>query len=63
MPYYDVKCAACQHEYETLTDNPPKAVKCPECGKRKASMVFKTPPAYHARYSPMHPRVHRGRGY
>ncbi len=66
MPNYDYRCPACGHEFEVshaIADPGPK--KCPKrCGTRKkpTKMITKAP-AYHSHYSPMHPRVNRGRGY
>lgn len=61
MPLYDMECQGCQHKYEafvSMQDGPPK--KCPACGKAKLKQVFEKPPAFHDRYSPMHPRAGRG---
>jgi putative FmdB family regulatory protein len=64
MPAYDYQCDACGHEFEVthgMTALRPKT--CPQCKKRKLRKVLAKPPAYHSHYSPMHPRVNRGRGY
>lgn len=64
MPQYDLQCEACEHTFtveHAMSEPHPK--KCPECGKAKVKQLFNKAPAYHARYSPMHPRVNRGRGY
>lgn len=64
MPQYDLKCEACDHP--VVVDHPmsePHPKKCPECGKPKLVQVYLSAPAYHAHYSPMHPRVNRGRGH
>ena len=63
MARYDMQCVACGHEYEAeapMKDGPPK--DCPECGG-DLRQVFTKPPAFHNHYSPMHPRVNRGRGH
>jgi putative FmdB family regulatory protein len=64
MPFYDYQCESCKHQWETshgINEKGPD--KCPECGKKKVRIVIGKPPAYHSHYSPMHPRIHRGRGY
>jgi putative FmdB family regulatory protein len=67
MPFYDLRCGACGHEYESMlaiseapTDEP---VRCPKCNKKKVRVAIKKAPAYHNHYSPLHPRRNRGRGY
>ena len=64
MPLYDYICDACGHEFEKwhrMDETVPKT--CPECKRRKVRRQFKSPPAVHNHYSPMHPRANRGRGY
>lgn len=64
MPTYEYECGKCEKPFEVFhrMDEPgPK--KCPECGSKKIKRVIATAPAYHHRYSPMHPRATRGRGY
>lgn len=64
MPQYDLICDGCDHKFvvdHAMSEPHPK--KCPECGKAKVRQNFITPPAYHNLYSPMHPRVNRGRGH
>jgi len=66
MPTYDYRCSACGAEWEefhAMGDlGPKKCVK--RCGtKKKPVKMITSPPAYHSHYSPMHPRVNRGRGY
>jgi putative FmdB family regulatory protein len=64
MPSYDMQCEACAYEFEaqaSMKDGPPK--KCPSCKKPKLRQVFQKPPAFHAHFSPMHPRRNRGRGW
>lgn len=64
MPAYDFQCEACEHEFEVSHGiAEPGPTKCPACGKKKVKRIFKRAPAFHAHYSPMHPRVNRGRGY
>lgn len=66
MPTYDYRCSACGHEFEVvhkIAEEGP--TKCPvRCGTRKkpTKMITKAP-AFHTHYSPMNPRVNRGRGY
>lgn len=64
MPLYDMHCDGCEHTFEVehaMSEPHPK--KCPNCKKDKVRQAFNTPPPFHTRYSPMHPRVHRGRGH
>lgn len=64
MPLYDMKCEACNHEFEDLHGvHEPDPTKCPSCGKPKLKRAWKTAPFYENRYSPLHPRRNRGRGY
>ena len=64
MPAYDFICDACGHTFSDLHDiNEPHPVKCPSCKKSKVRLDWKRPPAYHANYSPFHPRKNRGRGH
>lgn len=62
MPLYDYRCEACEEEFELRHNMSETRKKCPECGKHKLKRIFKTAPAYHDHYSPMHPRAGRGRG-
>ena len=64
LPTYDMQCDACNHELEVVhAISEPHPKKCPACGKQKLRVAFKKAPAYHNHYSPMHPRVNRGRGH
>lgn len=64
MPVYDMTCDACGHAFDVEQGmNDPLPKKCPQCGKMKLRRAFSKPPAFHTAYSPMHPRVNRGRGY
>lgn len=59
-----MECEACGFEFEIEKPMPdPLPKKCPSCKKNKARQVYTKPPAYHNKYSPMHPRVKRGRGW
>jgi putative FmdB family regulatory protein len=63
MPTYDYTCKACGHTlevYHAMAERGPK--KCPKCGKLQLAKAIGLP-AFHTRYSPMHPRVNRGRGH
>lgn len=60
---YDYECEACGHKFTHIQENPDYYKKqCPECNKKKLRRLFPRP-AFHSHYSPMHPRVNRGRGY
>lgn len=59
MPIRDYQCRDCQHEFESLDKGGPKR-KCPKCSGR-LDVVFKQMPAYHNRYSLMHPQRREGR--
>ena len=62
MPAYEYECKACGHKFEAthgMNEAGPKA--CPECKRRQLAKVIGMP-AFHAHYSPMHPRAGRGRG-
>ena len=64
MPTYDYQCEACKHQFEAFHGmDEPGPEKCPECGREKVKKMIGKPPAFHAHYSPCHPRAHRGRGY
>ncbi|REJ65591.1 MAG: zinc ribbon domain-containing protein [Planctomycetota bacterium] len=63
MPLYEYQCDACGHKLEILQRISDKAKrKCPKCDKPKLVKIIHAP-AYHNHYSPMHPRIDRGRGY
>lgn len=64
MPTYSLICDACGHKseiFQPIGKGLPR--KCKQCGKHKLRQDYGTPPAFHARLSPMHPRRNRGRGY
>ena len=65
MPTYDYRCPACGAELEIVHGiHEPEPKKCPKCGaKRKLHRMITKAPAFHGHYSPMNPRVNRGRGY
>ncbi|MCL2030004.1 MAG: zinc ribbon domain-containing protein [Oscillospiraceae bacterium] len=49
MPFYDLRCAACDREFNLLasvTDKTERRIACPECGSRELETVFKAAPAY-----------------
>jgi putative FmdB family regulatory protein len=62
MPLYDYECNDCGNEVELFHGMNETRRKCPECGKLQLKRAFKSAPAYHDHYSPMHPRAGRGRG-
>ena len=64
MLNYDVMCDACKAEFEESQERDAKQpTKCPKCGKKKAHRVFRKAVATYNKYSPLHPRKNRGRGY
>ena len=63
MTLYDLHCHGCDAYTEVFQDrNAQGPFRCPKCGKKRAWRIVLKPPAYHDRYSPMHPRAGRGRG-
>lgn len=68
MPRFDLQCDECGHEMEV--EIPRDKVKdkysrkCPSCkeGRTFRRVWSRGIAAFHARYSPMHPRAGRGRG-
>lgn len=63
MIRYDLKCKACGTVFEVYQDmNAKGPFRCEKCGKKRAYRAFTTIPAFHAHYSPAHPRAGRGRG-
>jgi len=56
-------------KYPKISDDPEVQkhyVECRRAGtehKLAEMLALKRSPAYHNHFSPMHPRVHRGRGY
>lgn len=63
MPMYEFLCEACEHRFEKILPIERRNLrKCPECGERKLRKLLFAP-KYHDRYSPMHPRKGRGRGW
>lgn len=63
MPSYDYHCDACDRIFEAQHPIGRGPSRCPACGSARIRRDWSKPPAYHARYSPMHPRKNRGRGY
>jgi len=46
MPLYEYRCAACQHEFETMQKvDAPRLRKCPECGGRLEKLISRS--AFH----------------
>ena len=44
MPYYDLKCADCEHEFNTkatLSDRTGGAIRCPACGSFRLETIFR----------------------
>lgn len=62
MPHYDYVCEACGAEHEIFHSMDEKKRKCPDCGKMKLKKSWRQVASFHARFSPMHPRLGRGAG-
>lgn len=44
MPFYDLKCDKCSHEFNIMakmSEKTEKLIKCPKCGSNELSSVFK----------------------
>jgi putative FmdB family regulatory protein len=49
MPFYDLRCNACDKEYNILAsmkEKSEKRVPCPDCGSLELVTVYKAAPAY-----------------
>jgi putative FmdB family regulatory protein len=49
MPYYDLRCPACDKEYNisaSIKEKTEKLIPCPDCGSVELETVFKGAPAY-----------------
>ena len=49
MPFYDLRCTACEKEYKisaTMKEKSDKLIPCPDCGSLELETVFNVPPAY-----------------
>jgi len=45
MPFYDLKCSKCGHEFNVMakmSERTEKLIKCPECGSNELDAVFKS---------------------
>lgn len=45
MPFYDLRCANCGEEFNTMakiSDRDQKLIKCPKCGNTDLEAVFKS---------------------
>jgi putative FmdB family regulatory protein len=63
MTLYDLHCRECDHYFDEFQDrNARGPFRCPKCGKKRAYRTILSPPAFHDRYSPMHPRAGRRKG-
>jgi putative FmdB family regulatory protein len=61
MPTYSYSCKRCGHEFDHFCmQSERNDTVCPECGSKRTKIEFKTAPAVHNYYSPMHPRYLRG---
>ncbi len=63
MTLYDLHCKACDAYFEAWQDREAKGpFRCRVYGQKKACRTILKPPAFHAHYSPLHPRAGRGKG-
>ena len=49
MPFYDLRCTACNHEFNiqaSWVDKEAASIPCPVCGDFKLNTVFKSAPNY-----------------
>jgi len=49
MPFYDLKCADCEHETNikaTMSEKTERRIPCPKCGSTNMETVYTTAPAY-----------------
>lgn len=49
MPYYDLRCPACDREYNisaSMADKAERRIPCPDCGSLELETVYKSAPAY-----------------
>jgi len=49
MPFYDLRCPACDKEYNiraSISDKSEKRIKCPDCGSADLETVYKSAPNY-----------------
>jgi len=49
MPFYDLRCAACDKEFNisaSVAEKTEKRVPCPDCGSVDLESVYKSAPAY-----------------
>ena len=49
MPFYDLRCKACDKEFNikaTMADKTDKRIPCPECGSTDMETVYKSAPFY-----------------
>ena len=48
MPFYDLRCTACDSEHNisaSMKDKSEKKISCPDCGSMELETVFRAPPA------------------
>ena len=49
MPFYDLRCPACDKEFNisaSMADKTEKRIPCPVCGSLQLETVYKRAPAY-----------------
>ena len=49
MPFYDLRCPACDTEHNisaSMTDKAEKRIPCPDCGSFDLETIYKGSPAY-----------------
>ena len=62
MPTYDYTCTQCGADVDIFHGMDETKKKCPECGKMGLKRAWRQVAAYHNHFSPMHPRLNRGKG-
>ena len=48
MPFYDLRCTACDSEHNisaSMKDKSDKRIPCPACGSFELETIFRVPPA------------------
>ena len=49
MPFYDLRCKSCAHEFNvraTMAEKSEGRIPCPDCGSKDMATVYKSAPYY-----------------